>query len=168
MGILAAIVWQDIRSRLVLWTLFPALAAGLCLVHVLRTGSVNLLWFPLVCNMVLVIMMLLAVSLYVWITRKKFINIIDSLLGWADILFLVAIAFYFSVPNFLVFWIASMSFALLAWIIWQALAERKSKHIPLVGLQSIALVLFLSADWWLHLVNLTDDTWLLNLVSKWN
>jgi hypothetical protein len=90
------------------------------------------------------------------------------MLGWADILFMLSIAFYFSVPWFMVFFVASMIVSLVVWIVWQSIAERKTKHIPLVGLQSVTLILFLSADWCFHLCNLTGDSWLLNLVSKWN
>lgn len=168
MALLALISVQDLKTRLVFWFCFPLLAVAFCVIHWFRAGSITQLWRPVAFNLAIVVVMLLAVTIYVWITRKKLINIADTMLGWADILFLLSVACYFSVPNFLIFNIVSMSCALIAWIIWQALAERKTKRIPLVGFQAITLTLFLSADWWLHLVNLTDDAWLFNLVSKWN
>jgi hypothetical protein len=111
-------------------------------------------------------MQLVILTLYFSVKNKKWINITSGLLGLGDILFLLSIAVYLSVLNFLFFYITSLIAVLFTWLIWQRVSAKKNKYIPLAGLQSLMAILFLLGDWWLRFFDLTNDAWLLNLVAK--
>jgi len=157
---------QDIKGRAVYWILFPLLAIVLFCSHALRAGSLSLLWLPALINSGFVVLQLVLVTVYFSVRQKRLVNIVDRLLGLGDIFFLLSIAFYLSIINFLFFYIISLITSLFVWVIWQMIAERKTKHIPLAGLQAMLFILFLTGDWWVKLFDLTNDAWLLNLVSK--
>jgi len=157
---------QDIKGRSVLWVLFPLLAMALLWSHASRAGNWSGLGQAVLINAGFIVLQLVLVSVYFSVRQKKFVNLTDRLLGMGDILFLLSIVFYLSVLNFLFFYVISLVISLVVWIIWQMIAERKTKHIPLAGLQAMIFMLFLTGDWWGGLFNLTDDTWLLNLISK--
>jgi hypothetical protein len=55
---------------------------------------------------------------------------------------------------------------LLIWLVGQSISAKKSKEIPLAGMQALILIVFLTCDWWLKMFNLAEDTWLLNLITK--
>jgi len=73
--------------------------------------------------------------------------ITDDLIGWGDILFLVVIVVYLPFVNYVIFYICSLIAVLLIWLIWQSVADVKSKFIPLAGLQSILLAVYLFFSW---------------------
>jgi hypothetical protein len=164
--LLLLILVQDIVSRAVYWILFPLLGLSFILLRlaahqpgpaIVRSSAINLAFLAL---------QLLLVSLYFSARHKSWVNITRQLLGWGDILFLACIACYLSALNFLLFYMVSLIGALLGWLFWQLLVTPKSKQIPLAGLQSLLLVLFLATDWWLLPVNLTTDNWLVQLWIK--
>jgi hypothetical protein len=109
---------------------------------------------------------LILITIYFSIKNKKLINITGELLGLGDVLFILSIAFYLSVFNFLFFYIASLIAVLAFWLLWQSVSTKKHKHIPLAGLQALLFTGFLLCDWCLKMINLTDDTWILNLITK--
>jgi hypothetical protein len=111
-------------------------------------------------------MQLAILTVYFSIRNKRWTNITAGLLGLGDILFILSIAFYLSTLNFLFFYIISLIAVLLIWLIWQRLSAKKNKYIPLAGLQSLVAILFLLGDWWLQYFDLTNDTWLLNLIAR--
>jgi len=113
-----------------------------------------------------IVLQLLFLTLYFSVRNRKFVNITSGLLGMGDILFLLSTAFYLSTLNFLFFYIVSLIGALLLWLTLQSLSTKKNKYIPLAGFQSLIFMLFLACDWWLRSFDLTNDTWLLNLIAK--
>jgi len=164
--ILLLIFVQDIRARSVYWILFPLLAGALILLNYWQLKTITSVWQPVSINLGFIILQYMLVTVYFSLRQKKLVNISDQLLGFGDILFLGAVAFYLSVLNFLFFYITSLIGSLIIWLIWQLFSSKKSKEIPLAGFQSILLILFLVSCWWGKLFDLTDDAWLLNLVSK--
>lgn len=163
--VLLLIFLQDMLSRSVYWFLFPALAGlliGVRLQHepVVELGRSTLL------NLGLLLLQLLAITVYFSLKNRKWINITRHLLGLGDLLFLCCITFYLSVLNYLFFYITSLLFALLAWQLWRWLSSKKGLHIPLAGLQAFTLSLFLISDWCYGFFDLTNDTWLLHYMIK--
>jgi hypothetical protein len=146
--------------------MFPLLAVLLAGVHFLLNRSIVDVGLSLFINLGFLILQLVLLTVYFSIKGKKLINITVQLFGLGDVLFLFSIAFYLSVLNFLFFYITSLAFILLAWVLVQSFSSSKSKQIPLAGLQAILFSVFLSGDWfWLHL-NATNDAWLLNLIHR--
>lgn len=157
---------QDLKDRSVYWVCFPLLALSFVSLSYLQLHNAAALWQPVLINVGFVLLQVLLVSLYFSLKHKKFVNITHSLLGIGDILFLFSTAFYLSALNFLFFYIVSLIGSLIIWLIWQMLSSKKTKEIPLAGFQSIILMLFLAGSWWIHLFDLANDAWLLNLIGK--
>ncbi|HEY2581265.1 MAG TPA: hypothetical protein VGI43_05645 [Mucilaginibacter sp.] len=164
--VLLLIFIQDVRSRAVYWVLFPVLAILFILTSVLQHHLPVLYWQTVLANTGFILLQLLLVSLYFSIKNGRWTFITTSLLGWGDILLLLSIAFYLSFLNFLFFYIISLTAVLLIWVIWQAATKEKNQHIPLAGLQALIFTVFLSVDWWVKFFDLTNDAWLLHLITK--
>jgi hypothetical protein len=164
--ILGLIFIQDWLSRSVYWIMFPLLIACLLILRYLQNGNFSSFWQTTLINVGFILIQMILVSTYFSFKNKKLTNITNHLLGLGDILFLFSIIFYLSVLNFLLFYIVSLIAILIGWLTWQMVSSKKSKEIPLAGLQAIIFMLFLAGDWWAKLFDLTDDTWLLNLISK--
>jgi hypothetical protein len=166
LALLALIFFQDIRSRSVLWVLFPVLVVLLMILNFAQHRLFADARYTVLINIGFLSLQFLIVSAYFSIKNGHWINITADLLGWGDILFLLSIAFYLSVLNFLLFYIVSLVGVLLSWLAWLALSPGKDKHIPLAGLQALLFGLFLTTAWWIKPVNLTSDDWLLQLINK--
>ena len=160
------IFFQDVKSRSVYWVLFPILTGLLLLLHTFENHGLVLSWQSAVFNIGFFLGQLILVTFYFSVRNRKLTNITGELLGMGDVLFILSIAFYLSIFNFLFFYIASLIIVLLVWVTWQAVSARKSKYIPLAGLQAILFIAFLICDWWLKPIRLTDDTWILNLIGR--
>ncbi|MDB5145474.1 MAG: hypothetical protein JWQ66_4187 [Mucilaginibacter sp.] len=166
LAILLLIFLQDLKARAVYWFLFPLLAVMLVVIRFQHPVVLPELAQSAMINIGFILVQLIILTLYFSLKSKQWINISNGLLGLGDILFLMSIAFYLSVLNFLFFYISSLIGVLLLWLIGQAVSLEKNKYIPLAGLQSLIFIVFLTGDWWCWSFNLTDDTWLLNLIAR--
>ncbi|MFI5137045.1 MAG: hypothetical protein ACHQIM_04405 [Sphingobacteriales bacterium] len=165
-GVLLLIFIQDIRRRSVYWVLFPILAGVFILLHIVQHHLFTDVWQAVLINSAFLIIQFLVVLVYFSIKNKHWVNITEGLLGWGDILLLLSLAFYLSALNFLLFYISSLIVSLLIWLFWQLLSKEKNKHIPLAGFQSLIFTVFLAGDWWFKYFDLTNDSWLLYLITK--
>jgi len=163
--VLLLIFLQDVRSRAVHWFLFPVLAGLLTIIR-LYDHPWFAIWQVASINMGFLAVQLLILTVYFSLKNKKWINITRQLLGWGDVLLLICLTVYLSALNFLFFYMVSLTGVLLLWLGWQGVSPKKSKYIPLAGFQSLIFILFLASDWWYWSFDLTDDAWLLNLISK--
>lgn len=154
------------RTRSVYWIVFPLLIISFVFLRYLQNSNFSSIWQPTLINIGFIVVQLILVSVYFSVKNRRFTNITLQYLGLGDILFLLSISFYLSVLNFLLFYIISLAIILTGWLAWQLIFKKKDKQIPLAGLQAIIFMLFLAGDWWVKLVDLTDDTWLLNLIGK--
>src|ERR1041385_2387349 len=137
------IFFQDVKSRSVYWILFPALTGLLLLLHFFQSSGLIWSWQSVVFNVAFFLAQLLLVTLYFSIRNKKLTNITGELLGIGDVLFILSVAFYLPIFNFLFFYIASLIIVLAFWLIWQSISMKKIKHIPLAGLQALLFAGFL-------------------------
>jgi len=157
---------QDIKSRAVYWIVFPLLLVLFIVSDLVNHKTFGDLWPAILLNLGFLVLQLLIITCWFSLKEKRWVNVSMNLLGWGDILFLVTISFYLSFINFLFFHIVSLLLALTGWLIWQLFTSQKSKHVPLAGMQALALAVFLSGDWWLLHVDITTDTWLLPFLIK--
>jgi hypothetical protein len=164
--VLLVIFAQDIKSRSVYWIVFPLLLVLFIVSDLVSHKSTTDLLPSVLLNLGFLVLQLLLITCWFSLKEKRWINVSANLLGWGDILFLVSISFYLSFVNFLFFHIASLFAALTGWLTWQLFANEKSKHVPLAGMQALALAVFLSGDWWLLHVDVTKDTWLIHFLIK--
>lgn len=164
--VLLLIFVQDVKERSVYWFLFPVLVMLFFLTHLLEHHLFADTWLPVLINISFLALQFVLVSVYFSVKNKGWVNITTDLLGLGDILFLVSLAFYLSVLNFLFFYIVSLIVVLLVWVFWQAIAKEKGKQIPLAGLQALVFIAFLTCAWWFKLIDATNDTWLVSLITR--
>ncbi|MEO7215168.1 hypothetical protein [Mucilaginibacter sp.] len=165
--LLAGIFLQDLIHRAVYWFLFPLLAALFLVLNVLDSIPLKEILLTTAINFVFLFLQWLLVSAYFSLKQKSWVNITAHLLGWGDVLFLLTLCFYVSVLNLLFFYMTSLVLILMIWAVGQKTSLIKSKKIPLAGLQSLIFALYLALDWCSSTVNLTNDYWLLHLMTKW-
>ena len=163
---LCSIFIQDIIGRSVYWIVFPVLTVLLITLRILQHQQIIEFWQPTSMNLLFLGLQLLIVSVWFSLRQGHWVDVTAKLIGWGDVLFLAAIAFYLSVLNFLFFYIGSLVIVLVLWLGIQFFISEKNKQIPLAGLQAFAFALFLSSDWWLMHINVTDDYWLQKLLIK--
>jgi len=160
--LLIAVFVQDMRERSVYWFLFPLLASALFFnrMSVQRFGD---LWPPVMTNICFLGIQLLLVSAWFSLRNGKWTNITTSLLGWGDILFLACIAFGLPVFSFLAFYLVSLTAIAICWAVLRGI--RRVGDIPLAGLQALLLAFVLSGDWWVFHADITNDEWMLKLIT---
>jgi len=157
---------EDLFSRSVHWFLFPLLFGALAVLQYYRHHAFSEMWQATALNTGFILLQLLLISVYFSIRNKKLVNITNGLLGLGDILLLLSITIYFSVLNFMAFYMVSLIITLLFWTAWRSVSTKTNKAIPLAGIQALLLISVLAGDWWAGLFDLANDSWLLNLVAK--
>ncbi|HEY9001291.1 MAG TPA: hypothetical protein VIM89_08050 [Mucilaginibacter sp.] len=157
---------QDMKSRAVSWVIFPLLAVALLLLYGLDHRGLGGKWIPALFNTIFLVLQLVLISIYFSLRNRKWTNVSGGLLGWGDILLLFCCAFYLSALNFLLFYISSLILVILIWSLAEKRGVKESRGVPLAGLQALFFGVFLIQDWTLHWFSLTDDYWLLNLMTR--
>jgi hypothetical protein len=158
---LSFIAYQDFRSRAVTWFFFPLLAlwgAGLAFSEL---RSMPLLGRYVAINCGFLVVQLVVLRLWYYIRQKEKRPFIDHAIGKGDIFFLLAAGCFFSPVNFLLFYLLSLFFSLIAYLtlrLWPAVASR-APTVPLAGLQAAFLLLCLPIHLLLNLP-FTDDSWI--------
>ena len=130
--LLAVIIYQDFRWRAIHWITLPFLFLLLgwqALNHLTLTEVVlnTALGFGFVAFQVA------ALTLYVSLKEKKFVNIARSHLGIGDILFFIAISTGFSFINYLLFYVAGFIITIVGYLFISLLRKNKKGTIPLAG-----------------------------------
>jgi hypothetical protein len=147
---LVMIAWEDFAERQVHWSYFPILA-GAGGVHAYEElHSMEKLAMYAGCNLAFLMIQFLLLKSYFFIRQTAMVSIIDRKIGWGDILFLLAAAFFFSPLNFIWFYLSSLLFSLMVSLLWSTYRRSALRSIPLAGLQSVFLLLFIGAANYLH------------------
>src|ERR1041385_1092044 len=92
---------QDFRMRKIAWWLLPLFAGSILLVFSVNGNFGQFIYFFLL-NLGFLLLQFLFLHTWYWIKNKRFIKIIDVMLGLGDILFLVCMTTMFSPGNFLI------------------------------------------------------------------
>jgi hypothetical protein len=134
--ICALIAFQDFRERAVSWILFPLVGFFLGFLYLNATSFEQ--YYPFVlANVVLVSGILLILFVYTtYIAKKKFLNVS---FGLGDLLFFYAFALGFPTITFLVLFVGSILFSLLAFLFTTTKGKEK-ETIPLAGLMGFFLI----------------------------
>lgn len=158
-AILLFIAWQDFKFRAVYWWLFPLLLITLAIAKVWQTNSLQMA-SDLRYNCAFLGVQLLTLSLYFSLKQRNLVNIFNGYFGLGDLLFLFSIAAYFSVVNYIIFYLLSLFLAIVLSLFREANAK-----IPLAGQQAIALLLIILADQTLIKLDLTSGIWFNNYLG---
>lgn len=124
-----AILYQDVKERLVYWFLFPIMALSIGWLFYSNTLP-ELFVASIIANLMFVSALLLVVFLYSKIKLKMKFN---QVIGLGDILFFLTICFSFSTLSFLVVFISALIFSL----ILHLSVKNKKQSVPLAGYMSL-------------------------------
>jgi hypothetical protein len=148
---------QDLSSRSVSWPVFPLLA-------ICGFSSQMMLAYPLsevleftIFNLLFLVMQFLFIRIYFLITRGKYTIVLDNLIGWGDVLFILCVTFFLPVITFITFYVFSLVLVLAGWLLYLQVTKVEEKHIPLAGLQALVLSLVLAGDWFFGRYDVYDD-----------
>lgn len=128
--VFAFVLYQDFKSRLVYWFLYPIIGV-LAFAIQLQNLPVSIALTNLGFNLLFVVLILLVSTLYIKFRNLDFKNTI----GIGDILFFLFIAGSFSIVSFLVLFVFSLVFSLILHIVLNNKKEQAT--VPLAGYMSL-------------------------------
>jgi hypothetical protein len=155
--VLIGITWQDYKFRAVYWWFFLLLIVGLGAFKSITVGVATMA-LDFGYNLIFLTVQFVLLFVYFGIKQGKPVNIFINLFGLGDLFFLISIAAYFSLFNFITYYVASLCFVVILSFVKELFIKAKNKKIPLAGEQSILLAALLLATQF----NLTIDTWFIN------
>ncbi len=146
---LVYIIYQDLKSREVYWFLLPSLMLLLGYMHYRNVLKIHFITSTVINTGVIIIVLGLLYLYTILLIKKPFF---EEVFGVADALYFLALAMAFPTATFVVIFVFSLIFSLLAWLI---LKHRfKNNSIPLAGYMSAFLLLILIGNWYTNTVNL--------------
>jgi len=129
------IAFQDFKGRAVYWILFPIMGAFLAALFLYEV-SFEQYFYIVGFNIVLVSLVLLVLYAYTkYVAKKQFLNFS---FGLGDLLFFYAFALGYPTYTFLILFVASIFFSLLAFLFIKFGTD--SETIPLAGLMGLFLI----------------------------
>ena len=143
---LSLIIYQDLRSQLVYWFLFPTLGLLLAYLHFSHSDWYNFI-IAISLNIVLVFSITLILLIYSKFKIKR--PFFKEVFGLGDLFFFLAIAVGFPSITFIVVFVLSIIFSLVTGILLI-----KKQTIPLAGFMSIFMMVLLATNWIFNTVNL--------------
>jgi len=162
-GCLLVIVIQDFKHRAISWYVLPIILLGFIFKSYFSNGFQELLKFSAF-NISFIIVQIIFLTTYMSIKNKKITNIIDSYIGLGDVLFFVVMCLAFSPANFIVFYISSITFTLVGFLIYKQIVKNASVEIPLAGAQALAMIVLLVMSNFTQL-NFYSDDYLLSRIA---
>jgi len=140
---LAILFIQDIRHREVSLYLLFAVFIGVIVLGVSING-LNFINFGL--NLLFILLQVLFLMFYLFITGRKPSLLLKSYLGIGDILFWLIPAFYFQFIEFILFSLICYIAIVIGYGIL-FLVKRKSTTIPLAGFMALFMAIYLIVGW---------------------
>ena len=165
---LSGIFVQDLKGRAVYWIWFPLLIILFFTDQMLMRTSIAAITQNWLVNMLFLLPQLMLLTLYFSLKEKRWVNITANLLGWGDVLLLVSLGFYFSLPAFVLFYLSGLVLVMLSWAIWQYFTIHKSQFIPLAGMQAMLFAMLLLVNWTVLHLKLNNENALLPFLGLWN
>lgn len=143
------IAWEDFRFREIRWFWF-LLFGGLGIMQGIMTLGSDYFGIHLP-GLVMIALMIGLVVLYFRLKRNG--PVMDSFLGWGDVIMLIALVLWLEAQAFLLFYVVGLSLTVLYYGLMQRLKKLPKDHpIPLAGILAIAFVIF----WPIHTFLLRD------------
>lgn len=114
-------------------------------------------------NLAFIVLLLSGLTLYFTLSRKKFVNIVDSYLGLGDILFYTTIAFCLGSVNFFFYFNGSLILALISTLIMKPRSMSFATiKIPLVSYAVVFFIPFYVYVWYKQFIY--NDEWILQMI----
>lgn len=142
--VLCTIAYQDFKYRAVYWICFPLLAVLFSGCKISAVGFAGL-FTDLIFTGGFLLLQLVVLWLYFYVKYRKSVNLTDGYLGWGDILFLLAVCFYLSPVNYILFYVVSLIVSIGYALLARSLVKNEELTIPLAGIQALLFVFLLIA-----------------------
>lgn len=140
--VLSIITYQDFKERKISWVTLPVLSCLFIAETLISAPLLQLYFIQLGSNLLFILIQLSTLFIYFSLKAGKFINIINSKIGIGDILFFVTIAFAFSTINFILFYVGSLLFITILFLVLKLLFKNVSVEIPLAGAMAALLIIW--------------------------
>ncbi|MGE0637856.1 MAG: hypothetical protein AB7P01_15545 [Bacteroidia bacterium] len=161
---LCIVIYQDFKYHAVSWLVFPLMFLLLAVPSILSSFSE---WATTtLINISFVVIQLFLVSVYFSLKEKRLVNITSEQIGWGDILFFLVFTQAFSPVNFLLFYIFTLFFIVLVFLIYN-LKKGLSKEIPLAGAMAIMLLFAQVARLFFSSLDFYNDAFATELIIGW-
>jgi len=156
---LCVVAFQDFRHRAISWLLIPVLFFGFVFIA-LKTMEWDDYWRESLFNLCYILLVVVLLTVYLSLKNKKFVNIVNSFLGIADILFFAVLAVAFSPFNFEIFFLSS---GILTSVIYGLLIYFKNVNpeVPLAGTMASMLLVVMILNFCLPNMNLHSDNFII-------
>lgn len=138
-----AMVFQDLKDREVMWSIFPLIGLCLAMIH-LNRSTLSMFLISILGNIILVSFVLLilwAITRFVF--HKKFLNVS---FGTGDLFFMYAMALGFPTLTFIYVFVGSVCFALAASLTMNLF--HKMETVPLAGYMGMFLIVVFLLTYW--------------------
>jgi len=159
LGCLGLICYQDMRYRAVYWVCFPILSLLLLFQKQWHVGIIDSL-IDAGYGLLFFAVQLFLLWVYFAIKNKKPVDITKEYLGLGDVLFLLALTFYFSPVNYVLFYIGSLIIVLIYALFQQLWLKRDNFQIPLAGLQALLFSIIFILSFVNPNLKLYSDFWI--------
>lgn len=140
MGLLAIslplvfIIYEDFKYRAIHWIWLVLFTSLILWLYPLNKIHV-------VANLLIIGIQLMGLTVYFSLKSRKLINLTKKFLGIGDILFFIPLCLLFTPENLVWFFVSSLIFTLLGFLIQQFIFPSKKNTIPLAAWMSIALII---------------------------
>lgn len=148
--VLGLIFFQDLKQRAI-HVILPVLVLVLSFLIINKKGYFN--YFISLTNIGFLLLTLFILFIYMSIKNKKMLNPFQNHFGLGDLLFYIAISPLFVFRNYILFFILSLLFSLIMFLIFRG--KMKEKNIPLAGFASLLLIFFLVKDYFIESTKMT-------------
>jgi hypothetical protein len=157
------IIYQDFKSRTILWVLFPV-GLALCLVKGLLQMDAGEYLYSTAINLVFIFLMLFTSLGYFAIKSDSILHIFKQCISLGDVFMFILLSFCFSTINLILFLVSSLLLILLAFGVL-SFVNVKLKTIPLAGILSGMAVCLLAIELGGYTNNLLIDTLSLQIID---
>lgn len=148
-----SIFYQDFKNRSVIWILFPCIVIVGIFYCLYYSHSLRILTLNSIFNFSFLLLQFVLLKIVF-----RFKKIINYKIGTGDVFFIVCCCTFFSPIYFLVFYILSLIFSLSSHFVLRLFSkDYNDKTIPLAGLQSIFLFVFISIHTMINTSTVNDD-----------
>ncbi|WP_157849257.1 prepilin peptidase [Flavobacterium sp. Root420] len=135
------VFFQDWKYR----RIHVVLPVAIFLLSIYITHTKPPLFKNLLLNGAFFLITLIVLVFYMSIKNKQFLNPFEHYFGLGDLLFYIAITPLFILPNFILFFILSMIFALLLQFVFKKIIHENT--VPLAGFSALFLFIILIKDY---------------------
>ncbi len=163
--ILSILCYQDFKQHEISFWLLIILFAVFLITACQIENSIKTVFRNFAINAGFVLVQFSLVKLYFSVRKKQNEPLLDKYIGQGDLLFFLVCCLAFSVSWFIPFYIGSLVIALIAAVARNGLQKIKTVEIPLAGIMSCVMVLFIAIKLTHKSISFYDDSYLFQLMN---